>query len=205
MSKLINNFIHKINVACDASDDMRPCYGYVFFRDGYAYASNARILVRTPLAELLRLPEDGGAPELLNGYCVHTRTLNRIMKHDEIKLLPNGVITATDKGTTITYQLTLENTGEAPKGPNFESVLTPPEERTPVKNIGLNARFLATLAEAMGVPDNIKMNFTTANRAIFIEPTDETNHSIGVIMPINLQPSLPGFGDEGDDEEPTNE
>lgn len=63
--------------------------------------------------------------------------------------------------------------------------------------------------EAMGVRDNIRMRFTTANRVIFIDPTDETNHSVGVIMPIILQASLPGFDDdeteEGYNDESTNE
>ena len=47
------------------------------------------------------------------------------------------------------------------------------------------------------------------NRVIFIDPTDETNHSVGVIMPISLQASLPGFDDdeteEGYNDESTNE
>lgn len=211
MSKKFYNIINKIHAACDTGDDVNQCYGYVYFRDGYAYASNGRILVRTPLSELLQLvvEQGNGDPEYLNGFCVHARTLKRIMGHDEIQLTPGGIIIAKDKNTTVTYQLPLEGMEGAPKGPSFENILTPPEQRHPIKNIGLNARYLATLAEAMGVRDNIRMRFTTANRVIFIDPTDETNHSIGVIMPIILQASLPGFDDdeteEGYNDESTNQ
>ena len=52
--------------------------------------------------------------------------------------------------------------------------------------------------------ENIKMGFTTASNKIYVEPTQDATEGfnvMGIIMPIMIEQTIPGFGEQDEEAE----
>lgn len=201
METIINNFSkrHQIWRAC-VKDEVRPALGYIYFEDGFAYASDSHVLVRIPLSFLSFFePEDTAK---LNGHGIYgpaykLATTLGILQIQECKIeSPKGE--EEDGVCLVGYmedcevRITLTNPSQQ-KHPNFEPLFKVEGERTPVKRIGLSQKKLGELTAALGTSD-VKMEFIDNKRQIFVSPVNEVEASItGIIMPIMLTGTLEGF------------
>ena len=193
MKKISINFQPQFQLwkAC-AKDDSRPAMCYVHFVGGYAYASDAHILVRIPLQELTSFEED--EQHLLDGFAIHADVLKTIVKCDSVEVKRDGgdcILYVRHAEHEISAKLVSQEKITAPK---FAELFTdkgnPSAE--PVRNIGISTKKLSTLASAMGIT-NIKMAFTKVNGKVFVSSVDELFHSEGVIMPLMITGTLDGF------------
>lgn len=190
MSKARYNFLKQYRIHCACSqDDSRPDLEFVYFNNGYAYASDGHILARVPLEMMLFALNNDEELPLLNGKAIHRRVFQKILQYDVITIC-DGFIKAEEEGHKITFSLRPQSELSRPK---FEDILNPEVERVPVKDIGLSAKYLHTLAQAMGIESAVHMKFTSANRAIFIESNDSIGGVLGVIMPVAVQQTIEGF------------
>lgn len=211
MKRITINFQpeYKLWLACEQpkANAARPILEYVFFKNGFAYASNAHILVRVPLEICTTFGEE--ERETLNGFAIHSTLLKFIVGFEAVSV-EKEVITqhGTDKIVAVLVAKREDNEVRIRLSdsldvtpPDFDAVLAENKERKPISDIGFRTKFLADLTAAMGA-EQIKMGFTTANGKVYVEPTQDVSYNVlGIIMPIMVEQTIPGFGEHDDDAE----
>lgn len=188
--------------ACNkpGEDKVRPVLEYVYFENGYAYASNAHILVRIPIVYITTLDDDSN--NLLNGHGIHGPLMKYLADLWPLKVQKEIVVGEDGKETEYVsiiawhgeneVKVTLTNP-EQVKHPNFDPLFSTSGERIPVKKIGISQNLLNKLTAAIGTSE-IKMGFVDERRQIFISPiTSELEGIEGIIMPIMVTGTLNGF------------
>lgn len=195
---------YNLPLACDCSG---KALDNVFFKDGYAYASDAHILARVPLSLCLGLPSEEA--EKLNGFCIPGEVLKALYKYDVItiergedldkesgEVVPTCEIKVCYEDCQITVALARNVKVGMPK---FDDIFKNDVDRVPVKNIGLSVELLHDLSKALNIK-SVNMRFTTADKKIYISAAkdiaDEWNQPLGIIMPVLCTAHLPGFVDE---------
>ena len=200
MKEIINNFSkrHQIWKAC-ATDEIRPVMNYIYFENGYAYASDSHVLVRIPFSLLSYFdPEDA---KKLNGHGIYgpayklITTLGILQIQDCKIKTPKGeedgicLVGALDD---CEIRVTLTNPSQK-KHLNMEDLFKVEGERTPIKRIGISQTYLNALTAAMGTT-NVKMEFIDNRSKIFVSPVNELEEgNAGIIMPIMLTGTFEGF------------
>lgn len=194
------NAVYKLWNAC-TDESMNEALAYVHFSGGYAYASNAQILVRVPLDRCTGFSDEERS--LLAGKSIHMDLLKYLSKFDNLVVI--GATMDDEEGTkTAVIEGWIEKcrvrvalaTQDQVRRPDFEKVLTSGGgTRKRIDDIGVNAGLLSKLVSAMGA-ENIKMQLTKADGKIFIEPVNDMEASggiLGIIMPIAVTGTLDGF------------
>ena len=199
------NFLKKFKLYDVCSDNDRMVnMEYVHFINGYAYASDAHIIVRVPLSVCTSFGDD--EYKKLNGYSIHFSLLKMLMQFEVVNI--DEGIDLDNKGETFYFVELTATMGENDvkvvlrryedkdknliQAPNFEEVIQQGRENeVPVSSIGFRIKLLKTLAAAMG-QEIIFLRFTKANGKIYVTPEDETiAGTIGIIMPVIRDVELP--------------
>lgn len=191
--KLTINFQkeYKLWMVCAKSDDTRPVLEYVFFRGGYAYASNGWVLVRVPLDLCTTFDEE--QRNLLDGYAIHGQLLKWLVKYENVRVgheivNRDGVdkslaVLVAESGDNIVKIYLSDNLSVTP--PDFNRIFEKPEDATSIVKIGMDTNKVSAIAGALGTK-SLKMLFTKESDRVFVHPIDEENESVGVVMPISL-------------------
>lgn len=168
--------------AC-ANDPVRPVMEYILFKDGYAYASDAHVLVRVPLEECTTFEEDQRA--LLDDCLIHRSMLKYIVGFDIVlvKKTDDGAVYLEARTGENTVKVQLGKNGDVLKYPNTEDILKGSKDRTPILKIGFNPKFIASLTAALGT-DLLKFEFASEKSVVFARPVSAISNAVGVIMPI---------------------
>ena len=116
--KIRHNFNKGIkpHLAC-ANDLIRPVMNCIYFKDGYAIASNGKILIKACLNEICNFSEE--EKELLDDTLISAKNFKEIIKHDIINIEEDG-FHAIDDDWDIKYKFV---TGEM-KYPNYNEVIS---------------------------------------------------------------------------------
>lgn len=188
MAKFIRGFFpnYKLHKVCRA-DGLRPVYGYLYFKEGNVYATNAYIAIAAPLSFVSNFDDD--EKYLLNGRMIHATIFAQLLKMREtyVKETENGVQfeCKTNAGETVIIPLSTEE--QIGKFPNIESVLAEAEKNA--KELGTQLPFvcfkpslLADLAAAMNA-DIIEFYFGKPKGAIVVRDQDDTNRIRAILMP----------------------
>lgn len=106
----------KLHLAC-ANDLIRPVMNCIYFKDGYAIASNGKILIKACLNEICNFSEE--EKELLEGKLISAKNFKEIIKHTIIEIEEDGFHAIYDDWD-IKYKFV---TGEM-KYPNYNEVIS---------------------------------------------------------------------------------
>ena len=198
MAKIRYNFNpqYKLHKAC-CKDALRPALQHIFFKDGYAYASDAHIAVRAKVADITD-NLDATSLDLLNGYAIHSDDFQKLLKYDSIIIEKEGVIRIEDGSFKISIALKRIVEGEDPKDKtevrsmDFEKVICKHgKEHVAVDAIGINTTLLNDLRAAMGIGACVALTFTGKGSVIEVGGIDaeDTFFDIkGIIIPRLLEP-----------------
>ena len=187
MTKFIHGFFpnYKLHKVCGA-DKLRPVYGYLYFKDGNVYATNAYMAIAAPLSLVSNFDDEEKA--ILEGKLIHATQFAQLLKMREtyVKETENGVQfeckTQVDE-TVIIPLLTEEQIG---KYPNVEGVLTETKPTAPLSFVGFKPSLLADLVAAMNA-DIIEFYFSKQKSAIVVRDQDETNEIRAILMPYLIE------------------
>lgn len=105
----------RMDLAC-SNDDLRPVMQNIYFKDGYAYASNGYILVKNKLEECGDLLEE--QIQLLDDKMLHKDHYKSILKYDAIIVSEDGIEARKGLGKAFFY---FNDTGD--KFPDAEKAL----------------------------------------------------------------------------------
>ena len=187
--------------ACEnPNGSYRPVMEYIFFENGYAYASDSHILVKVPLIHITTLDEE--SRNLLNGHGIHSPLFKLLTTMGPLRVEKETI--TNDKGEETEkvhiyamsgdneVKVTLTNP-EQKKHPNYEPLFQKNGERVPIHKIGVSQKRLSDLTAAMGTSD-IKMGFIKEDQKIFISPMSLELEGIeGIIMPLMITGTFEGF------------
>lgn len=176
------NFPTPLHLAC-ATDELRPVMEYVHFVNGFAYASDAHILVKQSINEYCTVHDK----ENLTGKCIHRDSFENIRKFDNAKALMDGIECWDDNGGKKAFfpYGTVEE-----KRPNFETVIPDgPAENVPF--IGINPKYIEIASKCLARDKHtaVRMIFHGQNKAIILKAEDYPEQIV-IIMPIILGGNL---------------
>jgi len=183
----------KIWEAC-ADDKMRPTLNYIHFKDAHAYASDAHILVKIPIKELLGLTAgEDYIPEALEGHCISGNIWKKLAAQKAAQKGMMELYLPTEEGGAPSFRVHDEEGQDiifhfAKKGmytpPYYEGVLKRSTTAEAVTMIGLSEKMLSKLCQALGDTD-VKMDFNGPLNAVLVFPKyyDELTNAYGMIMP----------------------
>lgn len=194
---------YKLFAACMKPDEAFPNnrMEFVYFLGGYAYASDNHILVRVPLAECTTFDEENYLK--LDNTRIHASLLRVLYRFKEVEIREDSkpvgetyeeltlkrivILSAHQGGNEI--QIILD---EIDNAPDFAKILELEGERKPITSLGIRAKLLDTLTQAMGAVA-IKLRFTQANGKVFVNDISDESGALGIIMPLQIDAALPGF------------
>ena len=186
--------------ACLKPDGTRPPLEYVYFENGYAYATNAHILVRVPMCYVATFNDD--AIHHLEGHGIHGSLLKRLVSLWPLRVETEEIIDKDGKEVEMVYiyaydgeneiRVTLTNP-EQVQPPKMDEMFVISGEREPVHKVGLSQKMLNRLTSALGTP-KIKMEFVSERTRIIVSPLEpEFAGAEGIIMPMMVTGTFEGF------------
>lgn len=193
---MAKTFIHgffpnyKLHKVC-GDDELRPVQGYICFKNGNAYATDAHMAIAAPLSFVSNFDDDEKC--LLEGKLIHATQFAQLLKMREtyVKVSANGVQfeCKTNVGETVIMPLLTEE--QLGKFHNVESVLTETEKNakelgTQLPRVGFKPSLLSDLCAAMDAKI-IEFYFTKPAGAIVLRDTDKTNEIRAILMPCLIE------------------
>lgn len=172
----------QMHLAC-AKDDLRPTMEHIYFKDGFAYASDAHILVKNDLTQCSNLDLDQIAA--LDGKLLHSEHYKNILKYDVIEIAEDGIEAKKGINKAFFYFSDAEDL----KYPNAEKVLNDALNMSsvPMPQVGLNAKLVENISKALANSGDFKFTFKGENRQIVCENLDENYiNCIGIIIPQSI-------------------
>ena len=177
----------KLHKAC-TDDDLRPAFSYLYFKNGYAYATNAHIAVRAKIEDISNIdPRD---IEALNGKALHYKQFELLLKHDSMEVEGND-IKMLNIGDNLTTTITLRDDIVFP---NVDKVLEDAEagfrENPPTIDPCINIALLNKLCAALGNSNkNAGLRFCGLGKGILVKfAENEYWDVIGLLMPMHGNP-----------------
>lgn len=174
MAEIKNTFISDLHLAC-ANDKLRPAMQCIHFKDGFAYASDAHVLIKQPL--YLSLVDN---MDILDGVSIHAESFKAIRKMKHVTATEDGFECISKDGSKVFFQYSREI------APDFEAVLKPKGAQM-MGEIGVNPGLIGVLKKAMAGGDKVKMTFQGQRAGILIEPIQsDYEGEVALIMPLDI-------------------
>ena len=161
-------------LACGLYETIRTGMQYIMFANGYAYATDAHILVRARLTDISDFDEQDLAK--LEGKFIHGNNFKKIVKSKGEVTITEDAIVVEEENYTISYPLKTST-----RFPECEKVLNGESEVKFQKEFGISADYLNTLSEVMDCCNGVQMEWRS-NNMFMVRPIGGHKNIKGVIM-----------------------
>ena len=189
MAKFIHGFFpnYKLYKVCRV-DELRPVYGYLYFKDGNVYATDAHMAIAAPLSFVSNFDDE--EKQLLEGKLIRATQFAQLLKMREtrVKVSADGVRFECKTKADETVIIPLFTEEQIGRYPNVENVIAEAEKNakeladSKLPFVGFKPSLLADLVTAMNA-DIIEFYFGKPKGAIVVRDQDETNKMRAVLMP----------------------
>lgn len=198
---------YKIHSVCAKHEENRvhSDFEYIYFVNGFAYATDGRIAVKIPLDVCTSFDDEEWRK--LDDTRIHYSLMKILRQYNDISISldtenadRDTLLPDMSPGTSVLLRAQQDDNAlivkleKNTKRPDFMTVMAITEDPKPISHLGIKPDLLKTLAEAMGV-SSITLRFTEANGKVFIQDWGESNRSLGIIIPLVTEAQLPGFED----------
>lgn len=174
----------KMHLAC-STDELRLVMNYIYFKDGFAFASDGLILVKNKLEECSSIPLD--QIEELDNKFLHKDHFKEILKYDIINISKDGIeAQKTNGGDKLFFYF---SRFDDLKYPNAEKVFQDAlnKSNASLTILGLNLKLIDRLRKALHDSDLCTFRFKGSPSDLnVIFENAKGDQSIGLIMPLNL-------------------
>jgi hypothetical protein len=168
---------------CCSDDDLRPIMNCVHFKGGYAYASDAHIVIKQSLEYHTIIN-----PELLDGKSLHKDNFKAVMGFERAECDDAGIACTDHDGRAAFFEYFDRKDQEMP---DFDKVLTPKGYKS-VEQIGISPEYITMLAKAMHSPNRIfRLRFQGMEGGILID-VPEIPHQWALLSVVILNETLFG-------------
>ena len=165
----------KMHLACN-KDDLSPVLSFIFFKDGFAYATDGNILVKNKLEEFCNAENT----DLLEGKLLHCDSYKEILKYEIIQIAEDG-IECVDKHNEKAF---FYFSSSECMYPNADKALMDARLKpsVPLPQISINLNFIERLRCALCSGLECKFTFKGINEPVILESLEM--QSVGLIMPL---------------------
>lgn len=166
-----------MHLAC-TKNDFRPLMQHIYFKNGFAYATDAHILVKNDLTACSNLSPEQIA--LLDGKLLHADHYKNILKYDTIEVSEEG-IEAKKGGNKAFFYFT-----ESDKYHDVEKTLNDALNHMsiPMSQVGLDVKLVQYISKALCTDGRFKFTFKGECAPVICENIDSDYlNCIGIIMP----------------------
>jgi hypothetical protein len=179
MSKIRINFNKnvKMHIVAKNSGSMRSVLEYIYFNNGFMYATNSHVLVKNKISECSDFSEEQIA--ILNDKYIHKDDYKKLLNEDIIIIEQDGFLVRCAGGRKTKYYFSTD----CGKFPNA-NVLFTKKIGEPVVKIGINPTLLLKLSQALHYENKLALFFNTENHGIIVRDIELSNESVGLIMPV---------------------
>lgn len=173
-----NNFDKKVqmHLAC-SKNELRKVMQCIFFKDGFAYASDSIILVKNRISEISGLEEHEIAA--LDGKLLHADFYKDMLKYDNIMVAEDGIECSKGDDKVFFYFSTFD------KYPDAEKVLQNAlnMQTVPLPQFSFDMKTIQRLNKALFESDKCVATFKGTNKPIVFDSMMEGVSSVGLLMP----------------------
>ena len=174
-----NNFDKKVqmHLACAKKNDIHKEMECIYFKDGFAYASDGYILAKNRISEISGLEEHEIAA--LDGKFLHADFYKDMLKYDNIMIAEDGIECSKDNDKVFFYFSTFD------KYPDAEKVLQDALNimTTPLPQVRFDMKIIQRLNKALFESDKCIATFKGTNKPIVFDSMIEAISSVGLLMP----------------------
>ena len=163
----------RMDLACE-NDSFRPVFSYIHFKDGYAYASDAHILVKNNLSECSTFTDE--EIEKLDGKFIGSKAYKSILSYDMVQVTDMGFECMCDNQKVI-YPFS-----EVYKYPEMENVISEhlKESTEGITKLRIDPSLLSKIEKALFNFEYAYMQLSEGNKSLLVKSKD--SDSIGIIM-----------------------
>jgi len=166
---------------CCSDDDLRPIMNCVHFKGGYAYASDAHIVIKQSLEYHTIIN-----PELLDGKSLHKDNFKAVMGFERAECDDAGIACTDHDGRAAFFEYFDRKDQEMP---DFDKVFIPSGTKE-VSFIGISPQYVNMLSKAMHAPSGVyRFKFQGIDKSILID-VPEIPQQYAVLMPALLNDTL---------------
>lgn len=169
----------RIDAICEP-DIYRPHFNYIYFKNGFAYATDAHILIKAKLSEISSFNDAQIA--MLENKCLHYSLFYKLLQFNIVEVVNDG-FEAIDENCDFSILFKFSTWKEKTVN-DIEFVLKNAEDKhqTSFEYFGLNPELLKRLNGAFGAESKIlKVIVKSSTDPILVYKTG--NKSVGLIMP----------------------
>lgn len=183
MSKIKGKNFYKdvqMHLAC-ADDDMRPQMECVYFKSGFAYATDGVILVKNRLDEMSSFEQED--IDALDGKFLQAQFYKDILKYDDCLISDEGIECHKGDDKAFFY---FTSFGDETKYPNADKVLEDALNKptVPLPTIAFDIKNMERLRKALSGIDQCVAMFKGTNKPIVFQSVNGLSGSVGLIVPI---------------------
>ena len=165
-----------------ANDGFRPQFASIYFKDGYAYATDAHALIKVKLTEISTFQDH--QLDLLEGKAVYRSVFAKVLEYDHVAITAEGFkarVPDTDSFITFGFTGVQEQVVE-----NIEKVIliAKNEKQAVVASFGINPALLAKFDKIFSDNYGILLIVKAANKAILVKW--QGKDATGLIMPVMI-------------------
>lgn len=172
-----------------ADDELRPALNHIQVKGGFVRATNAHILIKSPVKEVFGDVEFAQDEELY----FEGKEWKASKMYNAVTIQREGnIFKALDRKRNVIGAIVAKTSEDiAGKFPTVFDDVIPNEETKfkPFRKFGFNADLYFRLAEAFGGAKNEDLYLTcyAHDKAFVMRSADEENNSIGLILPLYLK------------------
>lgn len=182
MDKARKNFDKKVkmHLACAKKESLRPIMACIYFKDGFAYATDGIVLVKNRLSEMSSFDE--AEIQALDCKFLPADFYKDMLKYDECLISDEGIECHKDGDKAFFY---FADFGDS-KYPNADVVLQDALNAitVPLPQIGFRFEDMQRLSKALHDVERCTATFKGVNKPIVFSSIEPDVSSIGLLMPI---------------------
>lgn len=171
----------KMHIAC-GKDETRPLMRYVYFKDGFAYATDGFILVRNRIEEMSTFDEEEIAA--MDGKLLPAEHYKDILKYDECLISDEGIEAVKGADRAFFYFKEPDGGLYPDTDKALRDALAVPT--VPMPEIGFYVENMSRMAQALSNFDQCKAMFKGAGKPIVFQSIVEGVSSVGLLMPLYI-------------------
>ncbi len=174
-----NNFNNKVqmHLACIKGDKFGKEMECIYFKDGFAYASDGVILVKNRISEISGL--EGNEISALDGKFLHADFYKDMIKYDNIMIAEDGIECSKNGDKMFFYFSKFD------KYKNVDKILQNAlnEKTIPLPQVSFDINLMQRLNKALFESEKCIATFKGTKKPIVFSSIYDNVSSIGLIMP----------------------
>lgn len=181
--KTRHNFNKNVRIDRICNDTLfRSAQSLIYFKDGYAYATDAHILVKVRITEISSFQEN--QLTTLDGKAIHKSVYAKLLPFDGVEITPEGFKARVPEAESfITFGFAGLQKGMVP---DIEKVIMDARNdvQAEITAIGINPSLLKRLDCLFGDTYGVKLIIKAVNKPVLVKWTG--HDAIGLIMPVMI-------------------